>query len=248
MRLTWLPLAVFIVAGCGNNDAQHGGGSEDLAVPHMAMPDLLPPPAVCNPNDPMTDGTPCSAGCSTGTIGVNLGGSCKCYLKCQTNPECSCNRLCDPLTLNDAGVGSACLPGNLPGQRCGRDSVTGNPFGNVFCSQLGACVGAGTAATAKYCIYKCTMNSQCPSQTSCQQYFDNMGVAIGIACAYDSGPNGNKDLGQTCTPPTDKCKSGQLCDGVCRPQCDGPGGTCASGTCTRLDDTAVNKVIGYVCK
>jgi hypothetical protein len=67
-------------------------------------------------------------------------------------------------------------------------------------------------------------------------------------CAYVSGPNGNKDLGQACTPASDVCKAGQLCDGMCRAQCDGPGAACATGTCTEVDDTASGKVIGYVCK
>lgn len=246
MRSTSLALALFVVAGCGNNDAQHGGGSHDLAVPDMSMPDLLAPLA-CNPVDSMTDGTPCAAGCPAGTIGVNLAGSCKCYVKCQTNPECSCNRLCDPLTLNDASAGAACLPGNLPGRACGRDA-SGNPVGNVFCGQLAVCIGASATATVKYCNYKCRSQNDCPLETSCQQYFDGMGNPLGFVCGYDSGPTGNKDLGQACTPPTDKCKTGQLCDGVCRVQCSGPGAPCPSGSCTELDDPATQKVIGWVCK
>ena len=49
---------------------------------------------------------------------------------------------------------------------------------------------------------------------------------------YNSGPNGNKDLGQACSD-GDVCTRGLLCDGVCAQQCDGPGATCATGTCTR---------------
>src|SRR5262249_3948155 len=121
------------------------------------------------------------------------------------------------------------------------------PFGNVFCGQLALCVNADPAGMYRYCNYKCTMPSQCPADTTCVQVVDSMGNPIGNVCAYTSGPNGNKDLGQACGP-TDTCKTGQLCDTVCRAQCNGPGASCASGTCTRLDDTASGKVIGYVCK
>lgn len=224
-----------------------------MSVPDMTMRDLLSPTA-CNPTDPMTDGSPCSAGCGAGTIGVNLpSGSCKCLATCNGDTDCSCNRFCDVLSKPDAGVvGKACVPGNTPGQRCGVDSSTGAPFYNRFCGQLTTCVNADPSLMFRYCSYKCSSQADCPAQTTCQPLYastPDMGqVVIGNVCAYVSGANGNKDLGQACTPASDVCKLGQLCDGMCRLQCDGPGATCATGTCTEVDDTASGKIIGYVCK
>jgi hypothetical protein len=251
MRSTWLGGAVLVaaiaVAGCGD-EAQHGGGAQDMSIPDMTMVDLTTPTA-CNPTDPMTDGTACTApgGCPAGTIGVNLGGDCKCYTKCTTDPECSCNRLCDPVSLADAGAGAACLPGNAPGERCGRDSTTQMGFGNVFCGQLTVCVNADAALKFRYCNYKCTTQADCPAQTTCQPLMDGSGNVIGNVCAYNSGPNGNKDLGQSCGA-GDVCKTGQLCAGTCVMQCDGPGATCAMGTCAPLPDAATGKIIGYACQ
>jgi hypothetical protein len=218
-----------------------------MSVPDMTSRDMTTPTA-CSPTDPMNDGTPCSAGCPTGTIGVNLGGTCKCYTKCTVDPECSCNRLCDSLTLNDASAGAACLPGNQAGERCGHDVTTGAPFGSVFCAQLTLCINADpTPSTFRYCNYKCVTQADCPAQTTCQPYTDQNGN-VGNVCAYNSGVNGNKDLGQACTN-SDVCKQGQLCNGTCSPQCNGPGDTsCASGTCQRIDDPASGKIIGYACK
>jgi hypothetical protein len=248
MRVTWLALALLALGGCGSDGANHGGGGPDLAVPDMAMPDLLTPTA-CSATDPMSDGTACSGGCPTGTVGVNLTSGCKCFATCTSNPECSCNRLCDTVTMPDAGVvGGACLPGNAPGQRCGRDPTSGSDFGNAFCGQLTACVNADAAKLFRYCSYKCTTQSDCPAQTTCVPLMDAMGNPLGDVCSYNPGPNGNKSLGQACTP-SDVCQSGLLCDGTCIPQCDGPGATCAAGgSCTRLDDPATGKVVGYVCK
>jgi hypothetical protein len=195
----------------------------------------------------MSDGTPCASGCPANTIGVNLGGSCKCYTKCTTNPECSCNRLCDPVTINDAGAGAACLPGNSPGERCSRDPSTGQGFYNIFCGQLTVCVNADAALKLRYCNYRCSAQADCPAQTTCTPLFDSMGNPDGMVCAYNSGPNGTKNLGDACTN-SDVCKTGLLCAGTCVPQCDGPGATCATGSCTELDDPASGKVIGYVCK
>ncbi len=249
MRITRMLLslvAAFAVGGCGN-DAQHGGGVQDMSVPDMTARDLTIPTA-CNPTDPMTDGAPCSAGCPSGTIGVNLNGTCSCYMTCTVDPECSCNRLCDSVSRPDAGtVDHACLPGNVPGERCS-DAASANPtFQSSLCGQLTVCVNADAAKMFRYCNYKCGSQADCPAQTTCQPLLDAQGNLIGNVCAYNSGPNGNKDLGQTCTS-SDVCKSGQLCDGTCLPQCDGPGGSCATGTCTVLNDTASGKVIGYVCK
>src|SRR5581483_2973021 len=99
----------------------------------------------------------------------------------------------------------------------------------------------------RYCSYKCDTQSDCPSQTTCQPLMDGSGNVIGNVCAYISGPNGNKSLGQACGA-SDVCQTGELCDGSCEQQCDGPGAACPSGACTRLDDPTSGKVIGYVCK
>jgi hypothetical protein len=250
MRTTSLIAALvagFAVAGCGSDDAQHGGGA-DMAVPDMTARDLLIPTA-CSPTDPMNDGTACSAGCPAGTSGVNLpSGACKCLSNCSTDPECSCNRYCATLSKPDAGVvGKACVPGNSPGERCGSDA-SGAPYGLRACGQLTVCVNADAAKMFRYCNYKCESQADCPAQTTCQVLFDSTGNPIGNVCAFNSGPNGNKDLGQPCTL-SDVCKTGQLCDGSnCLVQCDGPGATCVSGTCTVVNDTAGGRIIGYVCK
>lgn len=248
MRIRSLCAAAVVAlaaAGCGH-DAQHGGGP-DLAVPDMTAVDLLPP-SMCNPTDPMTDGSPCSAGCPAGTIGVNLpSGACECLATCMSDPDCSCNRFCDNLTRPDAGVvGKACVPGNAPGVRCGADA-SGKPYYEKFCRQGTSCVNADPARMFLYCSYTCRTQADCPAQTACQAELDGNGNAIGDVCAYVSGPSGNKDLGQPCGA-GDVCKTGQLCDGVCRAQCDGPGAACATGSCSELDDAASGKVIGYVCK
>jgi len=245
--MRWSPLVAALVAGiavAGCGAGAHPGGGADLSVPDMSARDLMTPTS-CSPTDPMNDGTSCAApgGCPSGTIAVNLDGTCKCFTTCSTDPECSCNRLCDHLTLHDASAGAACLPGNDPGVRCGRDATTNAPFGNAVCRQLTTCVNADAANVFRYCNYKCSSQADCPAQTTCQALTDGSGNV----CAYNSGPNGNKDLGQTCTN-SDTCKAGQLCAGVCALQCDGPGATCATGTCTRVDDPASGKVIGYVCK
>lgn len=251
MRITCIIAALcaaFAVAGCGSDDAQHGGGGADMAVPDMTARDLLIPTA-CSPTDPMSDGSPCSAGCPAGTSGVNLPtGECKCLTNCTVDAECSCNRYCAKLSKPDAGlVGMACVPGNTPGERCGTNG-SGMPYGLKSCGQLTVCVNADAAQMFLYCNYKCETQADCPAQTICQALFDKNNNPIGNVCAYTAGPNGTKDLGQACTPATDVCKTGQLCDGTCLPQCDGPGATCATGTCTVVNDTATGRVIGYVCK
>jgi hypothetical protein len=163
--------------------------------------------------------------------------------------QCACDRRCDALISSDGGTaGKACLPGNAPGTRCGKDAATGALFGSGICQQTFQCVAADQAKLFRYCLYECNGQADCPAQTTCRVLFDSSGNAIGNVCAIDSGDLGNKDLGQVCVVGVDTCKTGQLCDGVCRPQCDGPGATCARGACTLLLDTAKQKVIGYVCK
>src|SRR5438132_9170308 len=154
MRWCALAIALVAAAGCGSDDTQPGGGM-DLAVPDLATRDMVTP-AACNPTDPMSDGTPCmSGGCPANTIGVNSGGSCKCYQSCTTDPECACDRICDRLTRQDASiVGSACLVGNDAGTRCGRDAAL-QPFGHVFCGQLTLCINADQPRLFRYCNYKC---------------------------------------------------------------------------------------------
>lgn len=245
MRTT-LVATIFALAlvGCGD-DTQHGGGVQDMSVSMPAGGDMATP-TQCNPNDNMGDGQACSAGCPTGTMGVNVSGGCKCFTKCNTDPDCACDRLCDPITVNDAGAGGACLPGNTPGTRCGRDAQ-GNAFGSVFCGQLTLCVNSDQTFTTRYCNYKCTTQADCPFQTVCEQYTVN-GQAAGNVCAYISGVNATKMLGDACDPHKDVCQAGQLCDGSnCRAQCDGPGATCAGGgTCTAVVDGT--QTVGYVCK
>lgn len=247
MRMTWLAIAVgasLAFVGCGD-DTQHGG-AVDMGIPDLsASSGDMTVPTSCNPTDNMGDGQSCAMPCPSGTIAVNLAGTCKCYATCNTNPECACDRLCDPITVNDAGAGGACLPGNLPGTRCGRD-MNGTAFGNVFCGQLTLCVNADPNLQFRYCNWKCNTQADCPFQTACVAYTVN-GQPAGNVCAYISNANSTKALGDACDPTKDACQVGQLCDGSnCRTQCDGPGATCATGTCTAVNDGT--RTVGYVCK
>jgi len=246
MRLAALVVAV-AVAGCSNDGAQHGG-ARDLGVP--VAPDLATP-AMCNPVDNMGDGTPCAAGCAAGTLPVIVAGTCKCWRTCMVDTECACDRKCNGVSSagGDGGsAGKACLPGNAALTRCGLNPA-GGIFGDGFCAQGFECVNADTAQQLRYCMYDCpNSNADCPAQTTCQALFDpKTGNVVGNVCALVSN-DGGKAPGDACVVGVDKCRTGSLCDGVCRPQCDGPGGSCASGTCTALTDTAKNKLVGYVCE
>ena len=99
----------------------------------------------------------------------------------------------------------------------------------------------------RYCNYKCLSQADCPAQTNCQADLRFDGQSDRQRVRVQLGTERQQDLGQACTA-SDTCKTGQLCDGTCLSQCDGPGATCATGTCTIVNDTASGKTIGYVCK
>jgi hypothetical protein len=136
-------------------------------------------------------------------------------------------------------VGGACLLANEPGQRCGEAGGAGlNAEG---CAQTFLCVNADDALMFRYCNYDCTNGEPCPVQTMCLQL---TGVPT-KACVYNSAMGGIA-AGGACTP-DQACATGYLCEGgTCKPQCDRPGATCASGTCTAFTDG--NQTVGYVCK
>jgi hypothetical protein len=237
-------IAIATLAGCG-----HKASPPPVAdmAPH-AGPDMTVPPR-CNPVDNIVD-PPCSKGCPANTIGTVLFTTCLCYPTCRVDTQCPCDRLCDELLDSDGGVvGKTCLPGNSVGTRCGQDAATHKFFGSGFCAQGMQCIAADTAKLFRYCMPECNTQADCPAQTTCLPTFDGSGNATGNVCAYVSNDKGNKNLGQACTVGVDVCKTGQLCDGVCRPQCDGPGASCASGTCTAVvDPTHGDAIVGYVCK
>jgi hypothetical protein len=248
---TILGLVALSVTVVGCTEPNNGNGA-DLAVPADLAGVDLTAPSLCNPVDPMTDGQSCaSAACPAGTIGVNQGGTCTCYTKCDPgqHQQCSCNRLCITLTSTnpDGGViGGGCLPSNTPGERCGVDGNNMPLFNRGICAQNLTC--AGPTMGKAYCLYNCGSIADCPAQTQCVQIMDNMGMVIGMACQYVSGAAGVAP-GQACTVPGQPCITGHLCDGTCKLQCDGVGATCPGGTtCTKLTDAASTKTTGYVCK
>jgi hypothetical protein len=128
----------------------------------------------------------------------------------------------------------ACVPGTGAGVHCAND-----------CSQGLTC--ASLDSGPKYCLYDCSASSDCPAQTSCIPIMNGSGTVIGMACDYGYG-NAGKQPGAACSMQTDVCTTGYLCDGTCKPQCDGPGGTCTTGVCTKLVDPNKSKTIGYICK
>jgi hypothetical protein len=243
-RFNCLVLVSSLGFGCGDtSEAPELGATTDLGVGFD-----LAAPATCSPNDPQDDGQTCSGACPTGLVPVVLLGQCRCYHVCDpARPTtCSCNRRCAALADADGGVkGGACLPGNGPGERCG-SSPTGQPYGHGGCAQGTACVNEDTAGQYRYCVYECQLPGDCPTYSTCLAETDpGTGTVIGHACALDSSENGTKAVGQACTA-AEACRAGFLCDSICRPQCDGPGASCASGTCTSLVDGA--RVVGYVCR
>jgi hypothetical protein len=187
----------------------------------------------------MNDMMPCGTGCPSGQVCFGSG---TCYLACDPNDQatCPCDRYCGALVGPDGGAaGGACFPANTEGERCG---TTFGP-GMGGCAQSLFCVSAAGTTNA-YCSPVCTQQSDCPAHTGCVAILNSMMMTIGMACAYDYGPNGLAE-GSKCGA-TDSCISNTLCDGTCLPQCDGPGGTCASGTCTAV--TEGSATLGYVCK
>jgi hypothetical protein len=239
MRATSWLLAMWCIVGCSSKKSPNDAGVDLGAIVDAAAPADFELPTACNPVDSHADGQVCSTteACPAGTIAVTLGGLCRCWQRCTIDFECACDRVCDALTTSDGGAaGGACLPGNFSGWRCGQDSSTGALFGFGVCAQGLTCIDADS--THRYCAYVCTSAADCPAQTMCDPLSDGTS-----ACAYAAG---TAAAGATCTANSNDCVDGQLCDGTCKTQCDGPGATCASGTCTALTDG--NKFIGFVCK
>jgi hypothetical protein len=236
----------FAVAACG----AAGGGGPDLAAPMTAAPDLATPGTSCDPVDNFNDGTPCSNGCPAGQALVNVGGACRCYYSCDASNQasCPCDRLCDTLSRPEAGVvGAACLPGNAAGTRCGY-GTTGAPIGNGICAQGLSCVSDDPQRQTRYCMYLCATQADCPAQTACRPLLDPAtGAQIGSVCALAQGGPAAKGLGQPCVIGSDTCDLGLLCDGsTCKPQCDGPSGSCPSGVCSPISDGG--RVVAFVCE
>jgi hypothetical protein len=205
------------------------------------------PPANCAPVDPMDDGQPCGTGCPAGQRPVAaIDGACHCFHACDpAQPTaCPCARRCATLNNADGGLaGGACVLANGPGQRCGLDP-TGKPYGNGGCAQGTECVNEDAAGRYRYCAYDCSRASDCPMYTACLA-LSSSGAPLGMACALDSSDNGTRNIGDACSA-VDVCKPGALCDGTCKPQCDGPSASCPSGTCTALVDGT--RTVGYLCK
>jgi len=253
-NLAWLSLAIFAF-GCGSSENTSVDGGHDSAVQldggarDFDTDGDGSAPGACNPIDPKTDGPDCSKeACPSGTIGVGLNGGCTCLLACTpgADTECPCDRRCITLTSGDMGVvGGACLAGNGAGERCGTDT-SGMPFGHGLCAQNLTC--AGDASGNAYCLWNCGGQSDCPVQTSCSPITNQNQMVVGMACTYNAGASGVAS-GSACDPAGQACITANLCDTTCKPQCDGPGASCASGTCTALTDAAKGgKLIGYVCK
>ena len=235
--ISWL-LLLGAALGCSASKKSPGdaGVTADLSsLVDLAPPADLVPPTACNPVDEHSDGVACSTtmACPPNTIAVARGGACHCYQRCTIDFDCACDRVCDALTASDGGAaGGACLPGNGAGTRCGQDA-SGALIGNGLCAQGLTCIDAD--ATHRYCAYVCTSAADCPAQTTCDALSDNTN-----ACGFAAGT-------ATRTCGSGNCIDTELCDsGTCEPQCDGPGATCASGSCTALTDGS--KIIGYVCK
>jgi hypothetical protein len=188
----------------------------------------------------------CGTGCPTGQICFGSG---ICVDQCDPNNQatCPCDRYCAGLVGPDGGsVGGACFYGNTAGERC--DEVAGPdgglvPFLHGGCAQNLIC--ARSAGSVKdYCLPICVTQADCPAHMNCVQFTNSMNQPVAMACAYDTGPGG-KATGTTCGA-TDSCITDDLCSSTCLVQCDGPGGTCATGTCTAVVEGT--QTLGYVCK
>jgi hypothetical protein len=189
---------------------------------------------------------PCGNGCPAGQICFGVG---ICVDTCDPNNQatCPCDRYCAALSGPDGGnAGGACFPGNTAGQRCGE--IVGpdgglTPFLYGGCAQNLLC-GSSAGSAKPYCLPECATQADCPAHSNCVQFNNAQGQPVAKACAYDTGPGG-KAVGSTCAA-ADSCITDTLCDGTCDAQCDGPGGTCATGTCTAVVEGT--KTLGYVCK
>ena len=188
--------------------AQHGdGGADDLAVPDMTARDMTPPTS-CSPTDPMTDGTSCAApgGCPTEPSASTSAARAAAIRRARRTPSARATACAIRSRAPTAAPARACLPGNAPGTRCGRDS-SGAPFGNVFCGQLSACVNADVALHVPLLQLQLRhAGATARRRRRCLPLMDGSGNPIGNVCAYNSGPNGNKDLGQACGD-SDVCKT-----------------------------------------
>jgi hypothetical protein len=234
---------VLLLAACGDNTANNPDLSIETLGDMSATPDMTMncAPAMSG------DGNACGGGnvCPSGQIGFISGAGCTCLYKCTPGKQsdCACDRSCVTLSDADGGVvGGACVPGKTAGFGCANDCAQG-----LTCSRL---ADGSDMKQPKYCIYDCSVSTDCPAQTSCIQITNSSGAVIGMACEYGYGMSG-KAPGATCDPQTDVCTTGYLCDGTCKVQCDpGPtGAACAGGTnCQKLTDSKKNKTIGYVCK
>lgn len=244
MRATLALFATALLFSACGDEGNNGVMDMSMTLPDGAVDagaDLASASA-CNPTDPMTDGQECdNTACPAGSIGVIEGTSCKCRYACDPANQsvCPCNRRCVELFAGDAGsIGAGCLFGLGAGERCG--AGVEKP-----CAQRLTC--AGPAAGTPNCLHECEGQTDCPQQTVCAEIRDQNMNVIGKACQYISGEFG-QPAGANCQP-TDACTTGHLCEGgTCKPQCDGPGATCAVGTCQAFVDTATNKTVGYVCK
>lgn len=256
---TLLVLSAVLALGCDNGTSGTDGGADQGVHMDGALgQDLAVPggdggaPTACNPNDPNDDGSDCSTSftCPTGQSCVQVSGSTyQCFHACDPgkDTECACDRRCVTLTSGDAGVvGGACLKGNGAGERCGVDT-SGMPFGHGACAQNLTC--AGSSGGAAYCLYDCKGQTDCPFETTCAPITNQSGMTVGNACILDSTPGGIA-AGMSCSPTSNACVTDYLCGGTtCDRLCDGPGGMCASGTCTALTDpNKNNEVVAYLCK
>jgi len=202
----------------------------------------------CAAVDPNNDMKPCGSGCPAGQTCFGPGSG-VCVLSCDPNDQatCPCDRYCGGLVGPDGGpAGGACFPANTAGERC--DQIPG-PDGGLVNFDKGGCAqallcGRSAGSMKDYCIPLCATQADCPAHTNCVQFLDSMMKPVAKACAYDTGPGGLA-LGATCAA-TDSCIADTLCDGTCKTQCDGPGGVCATGTCTAVLEGT--KTLGYVCK
>jgi hypothetical protein len=256
--LACLSILTLFAAGCG--DSNNGGDAGMDLSGAVDMGDMASNAdlagSVCNPT-PVSDGTDCHTNfvCPADQVCVHEGGSTfSCRAKCTPGvaSTCGCDRSCLELKDADGGViGAGCLLANAAGERCG------NGFNHDTCADQLICAGSqgpDGGVGPSYCNYDCSADSTvCPAQTQCTQIVDNVTQqVIGSACVYVVNTTSGKNLGEACGP-TDQCKPGLLCDlgaasPTCQTQCDGPGGTCTSGTCSEVKDTAKNKTIGFVCK
>jgi hypothetical protein len=156
---------------------------------------------------------------------------------------CPCDRYCGALQGPDGGAaGGGCFPANGEGERCDIQFDKGGCAQNFICAR-----SAGSMKS--YCEPICKTQADCPAHTNCVKIVDQNMMVVGMACAYDYGPNGTP-IGMPCMATTN-CISDSLCDttGKCLAQCNGPGDTttCMAGmTCTALVEGTTTT--GYVCK